>query len=272
MDLGLKGKKAIVTGGSLGIGKAIARELAREGADVAIVSRTKDVLEAAASELAKETGRRIIAIPADVTNRAQVDGMVAQAAAQLGGVNILVNSGSPPGGSPGAVGPVETVVVEDLLHDFDVKYAGALRCVQAVLPHMREQRWGRIINVSGLNARNAGNLSGGARNTALVHLTKTLAVQLGRFGITVNCIHPGMTRTERTPRMLAARAQELGISPEEVEKRDYAPGSPRGNSIGRMVDAAEVAYVAAFLASDKACAINGELMVASGGTGSTVYY
>jgi NAD(P)-dependent dehydrogenase (short-subunit alcohol dehydrogenase family) len=187
-------------------------------------------------------------------------------------VQILVNSGSPPGGSPGAVGPVETVVVEELLHDFDVKYAGALRSVQAVLPHMREQRWGRIINVSGLNARNAGNLSGGARNTALVHLTKTLAVQLGRFGITVNCIHPGITRTERTARMLAARAQQLGISPEEVEKRDYAPGSPRGNSIGRMVDAAEVAYVAAFLASDKACAISGELVVASGGTGSSVYY
>jgi NAD(P)-dependent dehydrogenase (short-subunit alcohol dehydrogenase family) len=105
-----------------------------------------------------------------------------------------------------------------------------------------------------------------------VHLTKTLAVQLGRFGITVNCIHPGITRTERTARMLAARAQQLGISPEEVEKRDYAPGSPRGNSIGRMVDAAEVAYVAAFLASDKACAISGELVVASGGTGSSVYY
>ena len=112
MDLGLTGKKAIVTGGSLGIGKAIARELAREGADVAVVSRTKDVLEAAAGEIAKETGRRVIAIPADVTNRAEVDGMVAQAAAQLGGLNILVNSGSPPGGSPSATGPIENLVDE----------------------------------------------------------------------------------------------------------------------------------------------------------------
>ncbi len=272
MDLGLKGKKAIVTGGSLGIGKAIALELAREGADVAIVSRTKDVLEAAAGEIARETGRRIIAIPADVTNRAQVDGMVAQAAAQLGGLHILVNSGSPPGGSPSATGPIEGLVDEDLLHDFNVKYVGALRCARAAIPFMKEQKWGRIINISGLNARNAGNLSGGARNTSLVHMSKTLAVQLGRFGITVNCVHPGITRTERTPRLLAARAKELGVDVSEVEKIDYAPDSARGNAIGRMVDATEVAYVTAFLCSDKAWAISGELIVASGGQGRSVFY
>src|ERR1044072_4860349 len=99
MDLGLKGKHAIVTGGSLGIGKAIARELAREGADVAIAARTKDQLEAPARELANETGRRVIPLVADVTSKAQVDAMVAQAARQLGGLHILVNSGSPPRGS-----------------------------------------------------------------------------------------------------------------------------------------------------------------------------
>src|SRR5881296_3785942 len=272
MDLGLKGKRAIVTGGSLGIGKAIARELAREGADVAIAARSKGPLEAAARELATETGRRIIPLVADVTSKAQVDAMVAQAAAQLGGLHILVNSGSPPGGSATATGPIETVVDEDLLHDFNVKYVGALRCARAVIPHMKAQRWGRIINISGTNARNAGNLSGGARNTSLVHLTKTLAVQLGRFGITVNCVHPGITRTERTPRLLAARAKELGIAPEEVERRDYAEDSPRGNAIGRMVDATEVAYVTVFLASDKAWAVSGELVVATGGAGRSVYY
>ena len=105
-----------------------------------------------------------------------------------------------------------------------------------------------------------------------MHLTKTLAVQLGRFGITVNCIHPGTTRTERTPRLLAARAKELGIAPEEVEKADFAPDSPRGNAICRMVDAAEIAYVTAFLASDKAWAVSGELIVATGGAGRSVYY
>jgi NAD(P)-dependent dehydrogenase (short-subunit alcohol dehydrogenase family) len=198
--------------------------------------------------------------------------MVARAVAQLGGLEILVNSGSPPGGSATATGPIETVVDEDLLHDFNVKYVGALRCARAAIPAMKAQGWGRIINVSGTNARNAGNLSGGARNTSLVHLTKTLALQLGRSGITVNCIHPGTTRTERTPRMLAARAKELGITPEEVERQDFAEGSPRGNAIGRMVDASEIAHVAAFLASDKAWAVTGELIVATGGAGRSVYY
>src|SRR3989449_9186633 len=210
MDLGLQGKHAIVTGGSLGIGKAIARELAREGADVAIVARTKEQLEATARELAAETGRRVIPLAADVTSRAQVDAMVAHSAYQLGGLHILVNSGSPPGGSATATGPIESVVDEDLLHDFNVKYVGALRCARAVIPHMKEQKWGRIINISGTNARNAGNLSGGARHTSLVHLTKTLAVQLGRFGVTVNCIHPGTTRTEPTPRPLAPPPHEPG--------------------------------------------------------------
>src|SRR6266705_3051637 len=269
MDLGLRGKRAIVTGGSLGIGKAIARELAREGADVAIVARTKDQLEAAATELAAETKRRVIPLACDVSNRAQVDAMVAQAATQLGGLHILVNSGSPPGGSATATGPIETIVDEDLLQDFNVKYVGALRCARAAIPFMKEQGWGRIINISGTNAR---NLSGGARNTSLVHFTKTLAVQLGRFGITVNCIHPGVTRTERTPRLLAARAKELGVAPGDVESRDFAPDSPRGNAICRMVDAAEIAYVTVFLASDKAWAVTGELVVATGGAGRAVYY
>jgi hypothetical protein len=97
-------------------------------------------------------------------------------------------------------------------------------------------------------------------------------VQLGRHGITVNCIHPGTTRTERTPSLLATRGAQLGISPEEAERRDFAPDSPRGNAICRMVDASEVAFVAVFLASEKAWAISGELVAASGGAGRAVYY
>ena len=270
MDLGLEGKRAIVTGGSKGIGKAIARELAREGVDVAIVARSRDQLESTAKELAVETKRRVIPLVADVTSKEQVDRMVAEAAERLGGLHILVNSGSPPGGT--ATGPIETVIDEDLLQDFNVKYVGALRCVRAAIPFLKQQGWGRIINISGTNARNAGNLSGGARNGALVHFTKTLAVHLGRHGITVNCVHPGVTRTERTPRLLAARATELGVTPDEAEQRDFAPDSPRGNAIGRMVDASEIAYVTAFLASEKSWSISGELIVATGGAGRAVYY
>src|SRR5215831_16173476 len=267
MDLGLKGKRALVTGGSLGIGKAIALELAREGVDVAIVARTKDRLEAAARQLEGQTGRKVIPLVADVTSHEQVDRAVAQAAERLGGLQILVNCGS-----ASATGPIESVVDEDLLQDFNVKYVGALRCARAAIPYLKQGGWGRIINISGTNARNAGNLSGGARNGSLVHLTKTLAVQLGRYGITVNCVHPGITRTERTPRLLAARAAELGIPVGEVEKRDFAYESPRGNSICRMVDAAEIAYLTVFLASDRAWAVSGELVVATGGAGRSVYY
>ena len=272
MDFGLRGRKAIVTGGSRGIGKAIALELAREGVDVAIVARSREELTATAAELAAETGQRIVPIATDVTSREQVDRMTDQAADQLGGLHILVNSGAPPGGSPTAVGPIDTVVDDDLLHDFNVKYVGALRCCRAAIPHMKAAGWGRIINISGTNARTAGNLSGGARNTSLVHLTRTLAQQFGRDGITVNCIHPGITRTERTPSLLEPRARELGISAAEVEAMDFAAGAPRTNALGRMVEASEIAYLTVFLASDKAWAVTGELVVANGGTGAAVYY
>ncbi len=272
MDLGLKGKSAIVTGGSLGIGKAIAREFAREGVNVAIVARNQEKLDAAAKELSAETGGRVIGLSADVTSKAQVEAMVEKAAQQFGALHILVNSGSSPGGSTNAVGPIETVVDEDLLLDFNTKYVGALRCARAIIPHLKKQGWGRIINISGTNARNAGNLSGGARNASMVHMSKSLAVQLGRYGITVNCVHPGTTRTERTVGLLAKQAAEQNITPAEVEKRTFAPDAPRGNAICRMVDASEIAFVTAFLASDKSWAISGELVVATGGAGRSVYY
>ena len=272
MDLGLQGKHALVTGGSRGIGKAIARELAREGVDVAIASRTPGDLEQSARDIEAETGRPVIPLVLDVTQREQVDRVTSEAAAKLGGLHILVNSGSPPGGSATATGPIESVNEDDLMSDFDVKYAGALRCARSAIPFMKEQGWGRIINISGGNGRTAGNLSGGARNVSLVHLTKTLSNHLGRHGITVNCIHPGTTRTERTPGLLAARAAQLGISPAELEQRDFAPDSVRGNAICRMVDASEIGYLTAYLASDKAWAITGEVIAAGGGTGNAVYY
>ena len=272
MDFSLQGKHAMVVGGGRGIGKSIARELAREGVDVVIAARTLPELERTARELEDETGRRVIPLTLDVTKREQVDRAVTEANEKLGGLHILVNSAALPGGSTTAAGPIEIVDENDLLNDFDVKYVGALRCARAAIPFLKEHGWGRIINISGHNARNAGNLSAGARNVSLVHLTKTLSTQLGRYGITVNCIHPGIIRTERTPGVLADRAAQLGISPEEVEQRDYVPGAPRSNAIGRMVESSEIAYLTAFLASDKAQAITGELIEASGGAGNSVYY
>ena len=272
MDFGLAGKKAFVGGASRGIGKAIALELAREGCDVVIASRTMSALEEAAQEIAEATGRNVIPMAMDATQRDQVDRVMAEAAERLGGLHILVNSASLPGGSPNAIGPIDTVDDDALLNDFDVKYVGALRCSRAALPFLKEQGWGRIVNISGGNGRTAGNLSGGARNVSMVHLTKTLSNQVGRFGITVNCIHPGTTRTERTPGLLEARAAQLSVSVEEAEAHDFSPDSPRGNAICRMVDASEIGYLTCYLASDKAWAVTGEVIAAGGGTGTAVYY
>lgn len=272
MDLGIAGRKALVAGGGRGIGKAIARALAGEGCDVVVAARTRSQVEGSAREIAEQTGVKVVPMVMDVLSTEQVNRTVAAAAERLGGLHILVNSASHPGGAADAVGYIETVNEESLLSDFDIKYVGALRLSRAAIPHLKSAGWGRIINISGGNARNAGNLSGGARNIALVHLTKTLSIDLGPHGTTVNCIHPGATRTERTPGMLAEKSRELGISPEEVERRQFARGAETGNAVGRMIEADEVGYLAAFLASDRAAAITGEVVSAGGGVGRAVCY
>jgi NAD(P)-dependent dehydrogenase (short-subunit alcohol dehydrogenase family) len=272
MDFGLQGKTALVTGGSRGIGKAIARELAHEGVDLVLAARSEVGVTASAREIMAETGRKVVPLTFDTTDTASVNTLVGKAADALGGIGILVNSASAPGGSKSATGSLGTIDDAALLHDFNTKYLGALRACRAAIPHMKKAGWGRIINISGNNARTPGNLSGGARNVALVHLSRTLALQYGRDGITVNCIHPGFTRTERTAALLAERAAALGVTPEEVERQDYLPGAARSNAIGRMVDASELAFVAVFLASDKARTVTGELISPNGGQGNWVYY
>jgi NAD(P)-dependent dehydrogenase (short-subunit alcohol dehydrogenase family) len=272
MELGLKGKTAVVAGGSRGIGRAIACELAREGVHVVIAARGIGALEESAEEITKATGSRVVPLAFDATDRASAEALIERAAADLGSLNILVNSASLPSGSPSAIGPIDTVDEDAFLNDFNVKYMGALRLSRAAIPHMKKAGYGRIITISGGNARTAGNLSGGARNASLVHLSRTLAMQLGRDGITSNCIHPGITRTERTPGMLAERAAKAGSTAEAIEEEDYRPGSPRANAIGRMVEAEEIGWLAAFLASDKGAAITGELISPNGGQGNTVFY
>ncbi len=272
MDLGLTGKTAVVAGGSRGIGKAIALELAREGVEVAIAARSIAPLEASAEEITQETGSKCVPLVFDATDRASVDGLIERAATDLGSLNILVNSASLPSGSPSAIGPIDTIDEEAFLDDFNVKYMGALRLSRAAIPHMKRAGYGRIITISGGNARTPGNLSGGARNASLVHLSRTLALQFGRDGITANCIHPGITRTERTPALLAERSKKAGTTPEDIEREDYAAGAPRANAIGRMVDAREIGWLAVFLASDRAEAITGELISPNGGAGNAVYY
>ncbi len=243
MDLGLAGRVAIVTGGSRGIGRAIARELAAEGMDVAICARQRQALDEAATALAQETGRRIVPIVADMMSSESVAHLVAATVSALGRVDVLVNNASTPGGM--VRGPLAEADDKTLLEDVDTKVIGYLRCAKAVAPHMRQRGWGRIVNIGGLSGRRSGNISG-LRNAAVVHLTKTLADELGAHGITVNLVHPGPTRTERTDA--------------ETERRAAT------NAIRRMVDAAEIGQVVAFLASAKAANVTGVAIDASGGS------
>ncbi|MBO9708893.1 MAG: SDR family oxidoreductase [Caulobacter sp.] len=252
MDLQLTTKRAIVTGGSRGIGKAIARALAREGVAVAIAGRDLVALEAAAHELAEETGARVIAIRADTGDDASVIGLVDSAVAQLGGLDILVNNAATPGGAAPA-GTIAEVSGRALLDDVNVKVAGYLRTAQAVAPHLVAGGWGRIINIGGLAARGTGHYVASVRNGAISALTKNLADELGRHGITANVIHPGGTRTEKTT--------------PESEARIAA-----SNVIGRIVDADEIAWLATILASPLSGAITGETIAAGGGVPRTILY
>ena len=265
MDLELTGKTAIVTGGSRGIGKAIARELGMEGVDVAIAARGREALEATAKELAQETGRRIIPIQADTGNVESVQAMVQQAAAELGHLDILVNSAAKVGGGPAP--RLSEITEEAFWEDMNVKVMGYLRCAREAAPHMIKQGWGRIINLSGLAARQSGSAIGSMRNVSVAAMTKNLADELGPQGINVTVVHPGLTRTERTAGIVEERASREGISTEEAERR-----MAQGVSVRRIIDAREIAYVVAFLASPKAIAINGDAIAVAGGSGRAIHY
>jgi NAD(P)-dependent dehydrogenase (short-subunit alcohol dehydrogenase family) len=266
MDLELAGKVAIVTGGSRGIGKAVARQLAAEGAGVAIAARTETVLRAAAVELSEETGQRIFPVVVDTSDDRSVRSMVDTVVAEFGSVDVLVNSAAVPGGDrPSPV--LEEITAEAFWADMNVKVLGYIRCAQAVAPHMKRHGWGRIVNISGLAARSAGSTIGSIRNVSVAALTKNLANELGPDGINVTVVHPGMTYTERMPALFAARAETQGISVEEAEQQFNS-----GNSIRHLVTAAEVASVIAFLSSPKSIAINGDAIAVAGGAGAAIHY
>jgi NAD(P)-dependent dehydrogenase (short-subunit alcohol dehydrogenase family) len=266
MDLELEGKTAIVTGGSRGIGKAIARELAREGVDVAIVARTEGALAATARELADETGRRIIPITADTGSDASVKAMVQHAAEAFGHIDILVNAAAQPAGQ--APPPQLQQIDDDVFYaDVNVKVLGYLRCAREVAPYMQQQGWGRIISISGLGARQSGSPMTSIRNVAVVALTKNLADALGPSGINATVVHPATTRTEATAGVLEARARNQGVTVEEAERQLV-----HSSLIGRMVDAREVAYVVTFLASPKSVANQGDVVAAGGGVRGSIYY
>ncbi len=266
MDLQLNGKKALITGGSRGIGKAIARTLAREGVDIALVARNAGPLEETAREIAAESGRRVIPLVGDTGDDNSVKQFVAAAADQLGGLDILVNNAARPGGQ----GPVPTLpeITDDMFNeDMNVKVMGYLRCVREAATHMSAKGWGRIINISGLAARSSGTVIGSMRNVAVAAMTKNLADELGPSGINVTVVHPGLTRTEATTGVIDARAAREGRSAGEVEA-DMA----QANSVQKFIDASDIANIVAFLASPLSVAISGDAIAAGGGVGRAIHY
>ena len=252
MDLELTGKRALVTGGSRGIGKVIAEVLLSEGVDVAILARGREQLEATARELSLQSKRTVLPLVADTSQRAEVDAAIESAITGLGGVDILINAAALPGGSSKATSLAE-LEDEHLLYDVNVKVAGYLRTARALAPHLIKKGWSRIINIGGLAAYGTGRPIATLRNVGVSALTKNLADELGPKGINVVALHPGATRTERTDAATEQRAAKT-------------------TSIGRIVDAREVAYVVAFLASPRSVAINGDSIATGGGTLGTIRY
>src|SRR5882757_1426602 len=250
MDLELTGRRAVVTGGSRGIGLAVGRALAAEGADVALVARDKDALARAAGQVAAESGRRVIGVPADTGDDQSVAAMAEEVVRQLGGVDILVNAAATP--NTGGIS-------EDALEgEINVKVRGYLRTARAFAPLMTAQGWGRIINIAGVAVRQTGSMVGSVRNAAVAAVSKNLADELGPQGVNVLVVHPGATLTEKTTQLLAARADAQGTCVEEVERALASTVS-----IGRLVTAQEVAAVVTFLASPKSVALNGDPILAS---------
>lgn len=266
MDLMLNGKRALVTGGSKGIGRAIARQLALEGVDLVIAARNQAELDTAAAELARETGRKVIGLTVDTQDDASVKGLIAGTVAALGGLDILVNAAAKPGGQ---APPPKLAEITDALFfdDVNVKVMGYLRTAREAAPIMAAAGWGRIINISGLAARLTGSTIGSIRNVAVAALTKNLADELGPKGINVTVVHPGTIRTEKTASVVAARAAATGLEAEEIERRMAA-----NITIGRIVEAAEVADIVAFLASPRSVAINGDAIACGGGMKGAIHY
>jgi NAD(P)-dependent dehydrogenase (short-subunit alcohol dehydrogenase family) len=258
VDLGLAGRVALITGGSAGIGRACAAALAREGVDVAICARSAARLEdAAALVRGAATGRRVLAVAADLTQPEQIAALVDRVERELGGIDILVNNaGASRFGDPLEIDDAAWVEAMTL------KYLGYVRCARAVAPRMIARGWGRIVNVIGTAGKRANpvHLPGGASNAALVLFTKGFGLQLAPHGVLVNAVSPAGVATDRLARLAASLAEQQGVSLDEAWRR-MAANSP----LGRPARPEEVADAVCFLASERATYFVGTTLWMDGG-------
>jgi 3-oxoacyl-[acyl-carrier protein] reductase len=257
MDLGLKGKVALVTGGSKGIGKAVAHGLAEEGAKVAICARGQIDLDRAVGDLAKSTGSEVFAVAGDLTTESGVKKIVDATIAKFGRIDILVNNA---GAAPG--GLLLDLTEEDWQQALQLKFMGFVRCMKAVIPYMLKQGRGRIVNVVGNDGvKPIGiELTPSAANAADLAVTVALAEQYGRNNICINAINPGPVATERWDGLISGIARVRKISVNEAQER-----AERSIPLGRICTPEEVANVVVFVASDRASFMNGAIITLDGG-------
>jgi NAD(P)-dependent dehydrogenase (short-subunit alcohol dehydrogenase family) len=257
MDLKLTGKTALVTGGSEGIGKAIALGLAREGVDVAICGRRADVLAATAKEIESTTGRKVLPIPADLTKDEQAKHFVSAGQAALGRVDIMVNNA---GSAPGGV--LEHLSEADWAQALQLKFMGYVRCLRYVLPLMVKQGGGRVVNLIGNDGRKPSywEIAPGAANAAGYNLTLSLAGQYGKRGISLVAVNPGPVRTERWAGLVGAMSRDMNMSYEQADQL-----APASIPLGRIAETEEVADLVVMLASPRAHFTNGTMIEIDGG-------
>lgn len=261
MDLGIAGRNAVITGGSLGIGYATAQELLQNGVNVALVARDKSRLDENAKVLKRESHLKVVTIGADLTKASEMQRAMQEAQAGLGHIDILVNNaGSTPSG--GIDLPDEV-----WQKSFDLKLMGYVRAARLLLPGMVERKWGRVINVIGAGAYNANPwyVAGGAINASLLAVTKSLAKSVAEAGVTVNGINPGPISTPRLLELIAQRAAKSGrsIAEEEALTHSKIP-------MGRAGTPEECAALIAFLASQRAGYISGALVGIDGAATSSL--
>jgi 3-oxoacyl-[acyl-carrier protein] reductase len=257
MDLGLKGKAALVCGSSQGMGRAIAEALAAEGADVAVNSRSPEKLAAVRDEIAAKTGVKVVTAPADLSDPKAVDEAVATARRELGRVDILVtNTGGPP------PGPFESHDAEAWRRAIAQNLESVVNLVRTVLPEMKERGWGRIVNVTSISVKQpvAGLILSNAIRAAVTGFARTIANEAAPFGVTVNNVLPGFTRTERLVGLAGATADRTGSTVEEVYE-----GWQKEVPMGRLGEPEELAALTAFLCSEKAAYITGQSVAVDGG-------
>ncbi len=256
MDLGLKGRVAFVAAASQGLGRAIAEELAREGARVAICARTERIREVA-SEIGAAHGGETLGIVADVAVPADVERAVREAIARFGQVDILVtNAGGPP------PGPFESHTPEAWSNAVALNLDSVVNLTRAVLPGMKARKWGRILNVTSIAVKQPvdGLILSNSVRAAVTGFARSLANEVAPFNVTVNNLMPGYTRTERLDGLAAHNAKSKGITQSQAFDL-WEQQIP----MGRVGEPAEFAALAAFLASERASYITAQSIAVDGG-------